>query len=111
MRGERRYDVAQAKQRCSNWLESHRIVNSDNEDIALEDTDPFSDPLHDTVTYSADEEVSNYSQPRKKRKRNREEDLSEVSEVSQDQPKHGRLKKIYVSGMLSFLGSDAIFFF
>lgn len=95
MRGERRYDVAQAKQRCSNWLESHRIVNSDNEDIALDDTDPFSDPLHDTVTYSADEEVSNYSQPRKKRKRNREEDLSEVSEVSQDQPKHGRLKKIY----------------
>lgn len=93
MKREKQYDVA-----C--WVEkAHQIINSDNEDFNLDDTDPFSDPLQDTVTYSADEEVSNCSQPRKKRKRNapREDDLSEFSEISQDQLKHSRLKKIYVS--------------
>lgn len=96
-----RFD-AQKANRTSKWIQSHE--NEFLSEAAIEEDasgDPQSDPLADTVTYSADEEVSNESQLEKKSKRvvSHDEDFSEFSDISQVQPKtkKKRYQQIHVS--------------
>lgn len=97
-----RFDAQKANLRTSKWIQCHEnefLCEAANEEDAS--GDPQSDPLADTVTYSADEEVSNESQLEKKSKRNasHDEDFSEFSDISQVQPKYKKTRhqQIYVS--------------
>lgn len=95
------YDLSRAKQRCSKWLQNnHQFLEDANEEFLSDDpgvsADPLSDPFQGSLTYSADEETSNQSQLRKRKKRisSQDEGLSEISEVSQDNTKSTRRRKI-----------------
>lgn len=84
-----KYDVNKARLRCSNWLQNQHYNPDACDKFMSEDTayDLYSDPHQDALTYSADEEISNQSQLGKRAKRNatHDEDLSELSEISQYQ--------------------------
>lgn len=89
MRNEK-YETRQAIQRCTVWLQDQKegcLSNTSPESYQEEAlNEPFSDPLQESLAYSADEEVSNQSHLGKRHERtlSQDEELSEFSEVSQE---------------------------